>query len=315
MKRIIPIILIAIFFVSMTFAAAEATESLEGKVIGFSQVIYNNPFAKASQDYFVKEANAKGIKVIAADANLDMSKQIADVENFITQEIDMLVMMACDFEGSQAPVILANKAGIPVLAYICFSKAEEGVPLHLVTCDNFEIAKAQAEYFIKALPENAKIVYMALEPGQKHSIDRRDGFIKTLKAARSDVTVLAEQFSYSARDKGMAIMEDWLQRFPEIDAVITGNDESALGALQVLRAAGLAGKIMVSGIDATQEALDLIKAGEFTVSVMQPAKEIAKVGVDVAVKLLKGEEAPLVTNVPPVAISRDNIDQYIDYWK
>jgi len=72
---------------------------------------------------------------------------------------------------------------------------------------------------------------------------------------------------------------------------------------------------MVSGIDATQEALDLIKTGEFTVSVMQPAKEIAKIGVDVAVKLLKGEEAPLVTNVPPVAISRDNIDQYIDYWK
>ncbi|MHB8278533.1 MAG: sugar ABC transporter substrate-binding protein [Candidatus Humimicrobiaceae bacterium] len=345
MKKIIQIIVVALFVVSMTFigigckttttttaaaattttaaattttaaAATTATEiSVEGKTIGFSQVYAASAFAKAVQDLTEKEAKAKGMKFIAIDANLDAAKEIADVENFITQKVDVIIMIPFDLEASQVSAKNANKAKIPFIAFVNVGKPEEGVPLYSVNSDNLEIGKAQGEYFAKALPKDAKIVYMPLDPGQEHSIKRRDGFMAVIKEKRPDVVILAEQYSNSARDKGMSIMEDWLQMFPKIDAVITGNDDSAVGAYQAIKAAGLAGKIMVGGIDATQEVLDLMVTGDFTCSVLQPAKELGKAVVDLAVKLIKGEEAPVLTVVPPVAVSVDNIDQYIDYWK
>lgn len=289
--------------------------SVEGKMIGFSQVYAASAFAKACQDLTEKEALSKGLKFNAVDCNLDAAKEIADVENFITQKVDCIIMIPFDLEASQVSAINANKAKIPFIAYVNVGKPEEGKPLYAVNCDNYEIGKAQGEYFATALPKDAKIVYMSLEPGAEHSAKRHDAFMAVMKEKRPDVEILADQPSYSARDKGMALMEDWLQMFPKIDAVVTGNDDSAVGAYQAIKAAGMAKKIMVGGIDATQEVLDLIKTGDMTCSVLQPAKELGKAVVEVAVKLIKGEEAPELTIVPPVAVSVDNIDDYINYWK
>ncbi|MCL4418236.1 MAG: sugar ABC transporter substrate-binding protein [Actinobacteria bacterium] len=286
----------------------ETTASTQ-KVVGFTNVIYANPYAKSVEDEFTRIVTEKGVKVLSGDANYDVQQQISVVENFIAQKIDLLVIMGVDYEGSLPAVLSANEANIPVVEFLIHINPK-GKSVY-VGSDNVVAGIMQADYFAKVLPQNAKVVYMEGSTGRIDSDQRRDGFINTMKEKRPDVEVLATQTGFWARDKGMAIMEDWLQAFPQIDAVVAGNDEMALGAIQALKDAGKAGKVMVAGIDASDEALQAIKSGEMTISISQNAIANATQCADVAVKILGGQSVPLETIVPFELVSIDNVDQYI----
>src|SRR5690606_15256261 len=115
--------------------------------------------------------------------------------------------------------------------------------------------------------------------------ERLKGFEEALQ--RPDVTILANLSGNYDRAEGMKVTEDWIQSFPQFDAIIAANDQMALGALQALQAADRLKGVMISGVDGTKDALTAIKAGEMSQSIFQNAAGQAQAAFDVVETIKK----------------------------
>ena len=164
---------------------------------------------------------------------------------------------ALDYEGLAPAVENCRKAGIP---FVNLGSKVAGEDIYYVGSQHYDSGYIEGDYMAKVLPENAKVVYLGGTPGMDHSIDRRRGIQDALLNKRPDVELLSEQAADYDRTRGMKVMEDWLQVFPQIDGVIAANDQMALGALEALRGANRAKGVMIAGIDGTLEAKQYVKS-------------------------------------------------------
>ena len=140
-------------------------------------------------------------------------------------------------------------------------------------------------------------------------MDRKDGVIKAIEEAGA--TLLTSQTAKFSRVEGQNVMENLLQQFPEIDAVICGNDEMALGAIEAIDAAGRLGEMKVSGFDGNNDALNSIKEGRLFVSGDQRPDAQAYWGVVAAFMALKDMPCPKEMYTPAPLITKDNVDKYL----
>ena len=129
--------------------------------------------------------------------------------------------------------------------------------------------------------------------------------------ARPDVQLLSMMDGDYSRAEAMKIMSVWLNLFPQINAVIAGNDEMALGAIAALKAANRLEGTLVSGVDATDAALKAIEAGEMVQTVKQDAVGQAEGAVDIAVAAKSGNVPSEGKTIPFTSITKDNIAQFI----
>jgi inositol transport system substrate-binding protein len=266
-------------------------------------------FRKLVRDTF--ENTIKGdpnFKVTFTNASGDLQAQLDHIDNFIVQKMDAIIVQPADTTGIIPGIEKANKAGIPIISIVSRSGGGNSIYIGNAYLDG---GIMQAEYMIKALPQNAKIVYMQGQPGFDHSRDRRAGFLDTLKKARPDVTVLADQTANYDRAEGMKLMEDWIQAFPQIDGVICANDQMALGAVQALKVANRLRGTHIAGVDATDEALQCVKNGEMDVTILQSAPLEAQGAYDTLKKLRAGESVPKDVIIPQIPISKDNLAEYL----
>ncbi len=176
--------------------------------------------------------------------------------------------------------------------------------------------RLMGDYAAKKLPQGAKVAIIEGEPGNLAAASRQKGILEGLKA-RPDIKVLASLTSRWRRDNAMSITEDWLQAYPQIDAILCHNDDSALGAIEALRAAGKAGKVMVLGVDGLPEALKSIEEGLMTGTVVQQVVDQAKTTLAVAAKLLKGEQVERYIQIPGELVTKENnnVQKWIEIEK
>jgi inositol transport system substrate-binding protein len=250
-----------------------------------------------------------GFSVTYTNAAGDLQAQLDHIDNFIAQGMNAIIVQPADTAGIVLGIEKANKAGIPVISIISRSGGGDSIYIGNTYLDG---GIMQAEYMIKALPSNAKIVYMQGQPGFDHSRDRRAGFLDTLRQARPDVTLLADQTANYDRAEGMKLMEDWIQAYPQIDGVVCGNDQMALGALQALRMANRDRDVLVCGVDATDEACQEIKKGGMAMTVLQSAPLEAQGCYDVLKRLKAGESVPRDFIIPQIPVTKDNVDEYLN---
>lgn len=179
--------------------------------------------------------------------------------------------------------------------------------------ENIESGEMQGEYLAKTLPENAKVLYMMGTAGNSPTIDRQQGLHDALEAAgRTDVEFLAEKDADFDKAEGMQLMEDWIQSFPEFDAVIAANDQMALGAMEALKGADRLEGVQVVGVDGVDEALTAIKAGEMAMTAFQNCDAQAKACIEVLDKLASGEKVTEDVLVPYEVVTADNVDEYLE---
>ncbi len=125
------------------------------------------------------------------------------------------------------------------------------------------------------------------------------------------ITIIEEQTGNWSRTQGADLMTNWISAGHQFDAVVSNNDEMAIGAIQALKASGAdMGKVIVAGIDATQDALAAMKAGELDVSVFQNAAGQGQGAVDTALKLAKGDKVESFVWVPFELVTPANMDKY-----
>lgn len=303
MKKTMLAALLGTAVMALTPVLARAQEKF---TVGYANLADTDVFVMARKNAFIEAAKADpDVEISFADANNDVARQLDQIDNFIAQKVDAIVVVPVDYEGITPAVEKANEAGIPVIA---LGIASAGGKSTFVGSKNVDAGKMQGEFMHDKLPKDAQIVYLQGNPGLYHSGERLKGFTDALN--RPDVTVLANLPANYDRAEGLKVTEDWIQSFPKFDGLVAANDQMALGAIEALKGADRLKGVLVSGIDGTPDALAAIEEGEMAQSIFQNAPGQAKAAFEVVEDIKAGKEPPAEKLVPFESITKDNVQSY-----
>ena len=288
----------------------EATD--EAFVIGFSNMNDIYPYCIKFRDYLVEFSEAEGMKVLIADAAGDAATQNGQVDNFILQGVDVVTAITIDLDASIPAVNATENAGLPFISYLTNVRDNGGYDGYIyIGSENYEAGLLQGQYLAGVLPENAQILYQTGNPNDSQYSARKQGLLDGL-ADRADVTIAAEVATMNQKDQGITVMEDWMQVYEKIDCVVAQNDDSILGAIEAMKAAGRLEGVITVGLDGSDDALASIEADELTMSVLQDAKGQAEAAVAIFKQLRDGVDPTTIedANVPFQTITKDNVGDY-----
>ncbi len=177
------------------------------------------------------QAKAKelGVELITVDAERSALKQVEQVQSFIAQGVDAIVMNPCEVEASSPAVKLALDAKIPIINVNSETTAK---PTSFVGSDDTESARIAMNYIVKKLGAKGNIIMMHGYMGQAAQIKRDKGAKEILKA-NPGLKLLAEQSGEWDRAKAMSLTENWIQSYgTKINAIFAQNDEMGMGVVK-----------------------------------------------------------------------------------
>ncbi|GAB3941576.1 sugar ABC transporter substrate-binding protein [Spirosoma harenae] len=267
-----------------------------------------NEFIVNVNDEMTKKAEQAGVELITVDAERSALKQVEQVESFIAQKVDAIIMNPCEVEASSPAVTKALAAKIPI---INVNSETSQKPSAFVGSDDVESARIAMKYIAEKLGGKGNIVMMHGYMGQAAQIKREQGAREILKQY-PNLKLLAHQTGEWDRAKAMALMENWIQSFgPQINAVFAQNDEMGLGAVKALEDAGMKGKVIVVSIDAIPDALQAVKKGTLDATVFQNAQQQGSKAVEIAVSAATGKDYPKETLIPFQLVTQSNLSQFL----
>ncbi|MVM32053.1 substrate-binding domain-containing protein [Spirosoma sp. HMF4905] len=316
MKRIQLTSLSSLFFLSVLLAAcsqsstSEKSADGEGKklVVGVTMLSMQNEFIVNVHDAMVKKAEADGVELITVDAERSALKQVEQVESFIAQKVDAIIMNPCEVEASSPAVTKALAAKIPIINVNSETSAK---PTAFVGSDDVESARIAMKYIAEKLGGKGNVLMMHGYMGQAAQIKREQGAREILKQY-PNLKLLAHQTGEWDRAKGMSLMENWIQSYgSQINAVFAQNDEMGLGAVKALTDAGLKDKVIVVSIDAIPDGLQAVKKGTLDATVFQNAEEQGSKAVETAVKAAKGQAYGKETLIPFQLVTKENLTKFL----
>ncbi|MGH3977658.1 MAG: substrate-binding domain-containing protein [Pseudonocardiaceae bacterium] len=232
----------------------------EDYVIGMSQANLAEPYRERMDDD-IRTAAAKvpQFSVEFADAAQDNSKQIADVENFLTKQVDLLIISPNEAAPLTSVVAKAYNQGVPVI--VLDRKVNGDAYSTFIGADNVEIGRKAGEYVAQTLlPQGGKVVEIRGLPGSTPAQERGDGFRQGIEG--SQVEIIASQAADWLREKGREQMDAILKSQPQFDVLYSHNDPMAEGAYLAAEEAGRAQGMRFLGIDALPIPSGGIKAVE-----------------------------------------------------
>lgn len=258
------------------------TPKTEGNLkIGVSLSTLNNPFFVSIREG-IEEGAGSDTETIVSDAQNDSSAQSNQVEDLITQGVDLIIINPVDSTAIAPSVEKANEANIPV---ICVDRGtDSGDIVSFIASNNIEGGKMAGEYILEKVGENAEVIQLEGIPGASSTRERGEGFSE---ATDGKINLVASQTANFDRAEGMSVMENLLQAHPDIKAVFCQNDEMALGASEAIKASGK--DIVVVGFDGNDDAISAVEEGSMSATVAQQPKEMGKLAIETAIKYLKGE--------------------------
>ncbi|WP_410674804.1 substrate-binding domain-containing protein [Amycolatopsis sp. cmx-4-68] len=228
--------------------SAAACRGAAGKyTIGVSQANVAEPYRKQMDDDIARAARQfPQFTVDFADAQQDNAKQVADVENFLTQRIDLLIISPNEATPLTAVVKKAYDKGIPVL--VLDRKVDGDAYTQWIGADNVDIGRQAGQYLAeKILPQGGKIAEIRGLAGSTPAKERQDGFAKGIEGRGIDIVTTVD--GDWLREKGQQQADAIFKAHPDVQAVYAQNDPMAEGAYLAAKAAGLAEKVKFLGID------------------------------------------------------------------
>jgi inositol transport system substrate-binding protein len=290
------------------------------ETVGVSMALFDDNFLTVLRNGIEVYAADQGHTVQIQDAQNDVAKQLDQINNFIASGVDAIIVNPVDTSATQAMTDAAAAAGVPLVyvnrqpinldtlpdnqAFVASNEVDSG------TLETIEVCRLLAE---KGKSEASAYIIMG-ELSNQAAVQRTQDIYDVIEAGQCEVnlTIIDRQTSNWRRDEAQNLMTNWLSTGAPFDAVIANNDESAIGAIQAIKAAGIAMEdVVVGGVDATQDALAAMQAGELDVTVFQNAAGQGQGALDAAVKLARGEDVDRAVWVPFELVTPANIDQYL----
>lgn len=253
--------------------------------IGLSLSTLNNPFFVSVQEGAEAEAERLGVDLVVTDAQNDLATQVSDVQDLISQNVDVLLINPVDSAGIVPAVNQANEADIPVFAIDrAIDTSGDAQVEAQIASDNVFGGRLQARFVADALGGEGNVVELEGIPGTSAARDRREGFEDELAEIAPDMEIIASQPAGFDQAEAVTVMQNVLQANPnQVDAVVAANDQMALGALQAIQQADATRpngeRIRIVGFDAIDPALEAIEEGNMDATIAQQPSLMGQLGV------------------------------------
>jgi inositol transport system substrate-binding protein len=307
--------LIAASFLSLMSTTAMAEN------VGVSMALFDDNFLTVLRNGIQEVADkTDGVSVQIEDAQNDVAKQLDQINNFIASGVDAIIVNPVDTSATQAMTAAAEAAGVPLVyvnrqpinvdtlpdnqAFVASNEIESG------TLETFEVCK-----ILRGMGKGggARAYVMMGELSNQAAVQRTKDVEDILGTDMCNfITVVDKQTANWSRDEAQNLMTNWLSTGEAFDAVIANNDEMAIGAIQSMKAAGLdMNVIVVGGVDATQDALQAMQAGDLDVTVFQNAAGQGSGALTAALSLARGEAVEQKVYIPFELVTPANIDSYM----
>ncbi|MBA1292757.1 sugar ABC transporter substrate-binding protein [Pseudomonas lurida] len=283
--------------------------------IGVSMSSFDDNYLTNVRKYMDQQAKSypkgDGVQLQFEDARADVVKQLSQVENFIGQKVDAIIVNPVDTASTARISKAAIEAGIP-LVYVNRRPDQKDLPkgVAAVTSDDEEAGKLQMQYIADKLGGKGKIVILLGDLANNSTQNRTKG-VKEILAKYPGIEIEQEQTGTWLRQTGMDLVNNWLTQGRDFQAVLANNDEMAIGAAMALKSAGKEkGSVLIAGVDGTPDGLNAITKGEMAVSVFQDAKGQAVGSVEAARKLARNETIEQNIVIPFKLITPDNVKDF-----
>ncbi len=300
------------------FASLMSTAAL-AQTIGASIAKFDDNFLTVMCNGMVEHAESiDGVQIQVEDANDDIGKQIDQVQNFVAAGVDAIIVNIVDTSAGAAvsaaagdtPLVYVNREPDnvndlpPTQAFVASNEIESGTLEAFQICRNLRAAgKAGGArgYLMNGQLSNQAAVQRSKDVHDVIGMDMCNF-----------MTLIDEQTANWSRDEAQDLMTNWLSAGEPFDFVIANNDEMAIGAIQAMKAAGIdMADVEVGGVDATQDALVAMQAGDLDVTVFQDAFGQGAGSVDTALALAAGESVDQKVYIPFKLVTPENIDDFL----
>ncbi|WP_213881055.1 sugar ABC transporter substrate-binding protein [Pseudomonas sp. dw_358] len=267
-----------------------------GYRIGVSIARVDDNFMTYVRSGLEDAAKKENVQIQFEDAQGDVVRQLNQVQGFINQKVDAVIVLPVDTAATANITRAAVEAKTP-LVYVNRHPDERVLPKGVVTVasNDIEAGQLQMRYLAAKLGGKGTLAIIMGDLAQNATHDRTEGVKQVLKDYPG-IKIVEQQTAEWQRSKGMDLTSNWLLAGTRFDAIVANNDEMAIGAAMALQQAGKAkGEIAIVGIDGLPDGLAAIKHGMLIASVFQDPKAQATAAVQAAIKMIKGE--PVETDV------------------
>ena len=287
-----------------TTASSGAPAAGTTKTIGVSIQDLEAQFYQQMEAGMQAEAKKYHYRLLFVDANRDNARQQSQVEDFISRRVDAIILTPYDSQAIGSAIAEANNAKIPVFTADIANASKQGVVVSHVASDNVQGGEQAGILLCKAVGNSGSVAILD-EPEVTSVQDRVKGFKMALQQHCPNVKIVADVDSGGTRDKATADMSDILQAHRDLKGVFGINDDSALGAVTAIRAAGLS-NIAVVGYDAQAEARTAIAGGQMYGDAVQHPDVIGAKMIDIIHDYFSGKKVPTRIDVPVGTYTKAN---------
>lgn len=309
---------ILVVFITLSFVLSGCSQKKSANVqykskefrIGFAMPTYDDNFLNKMMDGAKEEAKKlDDTDVVFVDAKNDSTKQTAQVVNLIAQKCDVIIVCPVDSEKSDTYIKIAKDSKVPIISVNRSFKNQDEATAY-VGSESITAGTIQMEYIAKILNGTGNIVIIRGEDTVEAAIKRTEGVKEVLKNY-PNIKIVAEETGKWQRTLGMQITENWIKNGLQFDAVLANNDEMAIGSVMALKNANKLDKVLVAGVDATPDALQVMKEGNLKATVFQNAVGQGSEAIKVAYKIAKGEKVGKNNFIPYELVKPEDADKYL----
>lgn len=293
-------------------ALAGMSASAEGLKVGYTCMDGTNPFFVALEGAIREVVEANGDELISVDPGNDSNTQIDQVEDLISQNIDLMFVNPVDADGIIPALDALKEADIPMFGF----DTEVGDMSYLVSyagSDNYNAGYVCGEDLAKKIPEGGDILVLD-SPTMQSVTDRTNGFLDALEESGVEFNIVGQQDAQGNQQVANEKATDLLTANPDVVAIFGGNDPTALGAYAAADAAGVTP--LIYGVDGSPDVKALLADTILEGTGAQSPITIGKTIAETAYAWLAGEEVEAYIPIETFLVTADNVDDYgTDGWQ
>ena len=304
-KMLLVFVLLATTFAGSSYALT----------IGFSVARFDDNFLTVMRNDAVRHAGEMGYTMQVDDAKDDVTTQLSQVQNYIASGVDAIIVTAIDTDTTQAMTKAAESAGVP-LVYVNrqpIDLDDLGASTTFVGSNEKWSGTLAAFEMCVLAGGTGKAVMLMGQLSNEAARSRSEDFREVIRLSMCNgIELIEEQTANWSRLEANDLMTNWISAGLDFNIVFGNNDEMAIGAIQALKSAGISmDDVIVGGVDATEDALMSMQAGDLDVTVFQNAAAQGAGAVDAAADLVAGKSLPNFVVIPFELVTPRNLDQYL----
>jgi ribose transport system substrate-binding protein len=294
----------------LALLASAGAAMAQGETIALVTINQQALFFNQINDGAQAAADKNGVELVIFNANNQSTAQNTAIENYITQGVDGIVLVAIDVNGVKPAITAAKEAGIPVVAID--ARIPDGDNAAFIGVDNVGAGAEIGTYFadyVKSMGGSAKVgVIGALNSFIQNQ--RLDGFKKAVEDSGVDITFLDTVDGQNVQDIALTAAENLMTANPDMTTLYATGEPALIGAISAVSSQQMTDKVKVFGWDLTAQAIKGIDEGWIVAVVQQDPYQEGVAGVESILKIKAGETVPESIDIPVTIVTKENVDNF-----